>query len=198
MTGHEIRRLGVELSAFDEGTGAFEAYALTYNVVDEYNTRFLPGCATESLRRGLPEVTWEHAGRRLGAVEDYRDNATALTILGQLDQPEGRNETLIRRAWAGMRTGTLTDFSIEFIRREWRTAPDGVVEFQRIDLEAVSLVLEGAVPGAELVATRSAVGAAGPVYRRLVAALGGLPAATRAPLDDPLVAEAEAILDRIR
>lgn len=196
MTGPEVRRLGVELNAFDEGTGAFEAYALTYNVVDTYRTRFLPGCATESLQQGLPEVRWEHGGRRLGQVEDYRDNETRLTIIGQLDPPQGTNEKLITRAWKGMTSGTLTDFSIGFIRREWRTADDGVTEFQRIDLDEVSLVLEGAVMGAQLVATRSA-GGAGPIYSRLVGALGGMPA-TRTTAPDPIVDEAEAILDRLR
>lgn len=194
----EVRRLGVELSSFDEGTGAFEAIACTYNYLDGYNTRFLPGCFAESLRRSLPEVKWEHS-RRIGAVEDYRDTETQLTILGQLDKPEGERRKLITRAWEGMRTGVLTEFSVGFRRIDWREVDGGVIEFIRADLDEVSLVIEGAVVGAQLVSTRSAApGSRGPVYARIVNALGGVPAIRTPAAADPLVAEAAAILDRLR
>jgi HK97 family phage prohead protease len=193
----EIRRMGVELSSFDSGTGAFEAVACVYGYTDGYNTRFVPGCFAASLRRELPEVRYEHTSRRIGEVQDWRDDAERLTILGQLDPPEGKQRKLLTRAWKGMQTGVLAEFSVGFYTREDRTAGDGVREITRADLDEISLVIEGAVVGAELVATRTA-GGGGPIYSRIVNALGGLPAATRSPVDRELLAEADEILRRVR
>lgn len=155
----------IELRDFDGGTGQFEAVAVTYNVTDSYDTRFLPGCAADSLKRQLPKVHFGHNPQRpIGEVYDWRDRTDRLEIIGQLRPPS--TSTFVRRAWEGMRSGVLTDFSIAFNRLRHRRAADGVTEFEAIDLGAVDLVLEGAVPGARLLATRDAAGM-GAVARRL-------------------------------
>lgn len=75
----------------------------------------------------------------------------------------------VRRAWAGLSSRVLTDWSVVFHRQEARQAPDGATEFVRAQLRRVDVVLEGAVPGAQLLSFRSAQ-EIGPVAARIAAA----------------------------
>jgi hypothetical protein len=158
--------LAAELRSFDEPTGRFEVAAVTYGTVDSHGTRWLPGVFTDSLRRQMPTARFGHSenrARHIGTFHDWREDPDQLVLIGQLEPRE--KTPWVRRAWEGLRSRVLTDFSVVFTRKQARTAPDGVTEFVRADLHRVDLVLEGSVPGAQLLAFRGAQ-SLGPVAAR--------------------------------
>lgn len=165
-----MNRTTGELRSFDDATGEFEVAAVTYNTVDTFGTRWLPGVFTESVRRSMPVAHFNHnddPARRIADFHDYREEPGQFVLVGQMRPRE--KSTWIRRAWEGLRSQILTDFSVVFSRKDWRTAKDGVVEFVTADLHRVDLVLDGSVPGARLLSFRTAQGL-GPVAARIAAA----------------------------
>lgn len=152
--GHRNHLRGEVRAVTDEGT--FEVLAVAYGVVDDYGTRFVPGVFNDSLEQRLPVIAWAHdwsepIGRATGWREDP-DVGLYITCRLDLspDVPRGR------QAHEQMRSETLTDVSVGFWRIADRTADDGVTEITRGDLDEVSVVLRGAVPGAKVLAVRSA------------------------------------------
>lgn len=138
------------------GTGRFEAIAVRYNVIDDYNTSFVPGCFTEGLQKRLPRICWSHSwAEPIGRVISYTDSATELRIIAQLDLDDA--VPTAQRAWAQLKSGTIVDVSVGFARLADQPDPDnkGVTRITRATLDEVSLVLVGAVPGAVVVGTRA-------------------------------------------
>lgn len=136
----------------DEGT--FEVLAVAYDVVDDYGTRFVPGVFNDSLEQRLPVIAWAHDwSEPIGRATGWRETDEGLFITGRLDL--GGSVERAKQAHEQMRSGTLTDVSVGFWRLADRTADDGVTEITRGDLDEVSVVLRGAVPGAKLLAVRS-------------------------------------------
>lgn len=137
----------------DEGT--FEVLAVTYGTTDDYGTRFVKGVFNDSLERRLPVIAWAHDwAEPIGRATGWRETDEGLFLDARLDTsadvPRGR------QALEQMRSGTLTDVSVGFWRIADRTADDGVTEITKGDLDEVSVVLRGAVPGAKVLAVRSA------------------------------------------
>lgn len=141
----------------------FVCRALTYNTIDSYGTRWLPGCFAESLRQKLPVVAWSHSwDEPIGRyIEVVRDDATALELVGQLDDFD--DVPRARQAYSQMQSGTITDFSVGFTRQKWTNVDDASLralgcyeEMVKAGLDEVSPVIVGAVPGTALLATRSA------------------------------------------
>lgn len=138
-----------------------EAVVLTYNQVDDYNTRFRPGCFTESLEERLPRICWAHRwDEPLGRWVDYRDTATELTLIGELDDFDAVPRA--RQASAQLQSGTIDQFSVGFMRlADEAVDPEdvngtrGVYDITKGQLDEASLVLVGAVPGTKLLAVRS-------------------------------------------
>jgi HK97 family phage prohead protease len=138
-----------------------EAVVLAYNVIDDYNTRFRPGCFTESLEERLPRICWAHRwDEPLGRWVDYRDTATELTLIGELDDFDAVPRA--RQASAQLMSGTIDQFSVGFMRlADEAVDPEevdgtrGVVDITKGQLDEASLVLVGAVPGTKLVQVRS-------------------------------------------
>lgn len=138
-----------------------EAVVLTYNTIDDYNTRFRPGCFTDSLEARMPRICWAHRwDEPLGRWVDYRDTATELTLIGELDDFDA--VPMARRASAQLQSGTIDQFSVGFMRED--DAPvdpeevggvRGVVDITKGQLDEASLVLVGAVPGTKLLAVRA-------------------------------------------
>lgn len=161
---------GVEIRAFDPDTRTFEAVAVVYNVVDDYNTRFLPGCFTESLQKRLPKITWAHDWSDVvGRVVEYRDTDTELTIIAELDDPS--DVPRAKQALSQLRSGTITDVSVGFSREDQKVNDDGVTDFIACTLDEVACVLRGAVPGAKVLAMRSVRTATGLVDEDLLISL---------------------------
>lgn len=147
----ELRSAEVRKVAGDGRT--FEARAVSYGVIDDYQTRFVRGCFSESLKRRLPVVAWGHDwSDPIGRVTAWDDRSDGLYITGRLSDPGSVPRA--RQAMAQLADGTLDEVSVGFFRLEERTAADGVVEIVRGDLDEVSIVLRGAVPGAKVLAVR--------------------------------------------
>lgn len=137
-----------------EPEGVIEADVLRYNVTDTYRTRFLPGCAAESLAERMPRIAWAHSwAEPIGLwTEILIDDHDRLRLRGKLD--DFADVPTARRAFAQMRSGTIDSFSVGFMDTEARNADDGILDFVKIDVSEASPVLRGAVPGADLVSLR--------------------------------------------
>lgn len=140
-------------SVTDEGT--FEVLAVAYDVEDDYGTRFVKGVFNDSLEERLPVIAWAHDwSEPIGRATGWSETDEGLFITGRLDL--GGHVERAKQAHEQMRSGTLTDVSVGFWRLADRTADDGVTEIVKGDLDEVSVVLRGAVPGAKVMAVRSA------------------------------------------
>lgn len=154
-----------KVATFDAGSGVFSGIAVAYNVVDEYTSVFLPGCFDESLQQRMPAICWSHAWNDpVGIVTGWESVAEGLAIVAQLDDPNAVPRA--RQAWAQLRSGSMTDLSVGFSHVERRPpTPEELAQFpgcgeiiERAQLDEVSIVLRGAVPGSQVTGTR--VGAA--------------------------------------
>lgn len=153
--GNEARNhLRGEVRAVTE-EGTFEVLAVAYGVTDDYGTRFVKGVFNDSLDQRLPVIAWAHSwDEPIGKATGWSETDEGLFITGRLDL--GGSVPRAKQAHEQMRSGTLTDVSIGFWRLADRTADDGVTEIVKGDLDEVSVVLRGAVPGAKVMAVRSA------------------------------------------
>lgn len=135
--------------------GTIEVLAVVWGVVDDYGTRFVKGAFTESIEARLPTIAWAHDwSEPVGRAVSYRETDEGLFITARLDIGQGIARA--DQAYAQLKSGTLDDVSIGFWRLADRTAEDGVTEITEGDLDEVSVVLRGAVPGAKVMAVRSA------------------------------------------
>jgi HK97 family phage prohead protease len=167
---HERRSVRAEVRTVEgDKPGRFEAVVLRYGVVDDYGTSFRAGAFAESLADRLPRICWAHQwSEPIGRWVDYRDGATDLTLVGELDDFDAVPRA--RQADAQLRSGTIDQFSVGFVRQGDEKRNDGVVEITKGILDEASLVLVGAVPGTQLVSIRSA-GGVGMVAEDLLVAL---------------------------
>lgn len=137
--------------------GRITAKVLTYNVVDDYQTVFLPGVFRASMDVRMPRIVWSHDwAEPLGRWERYLEDDEGLTLVGQLDDFD--DVPRARQAWSQLRSGTIDQFSVGFMPEEAQPmVVDGrdVLGFTQGRLDEASLVLVGAVPGTELVSLRS-------------------------------------------
>lgn len=136
----------------DDGT--IEVLAVAFGVTDDYGTQFRRGTFTASLEERLPVIAWSHDwAEPIGKALSYREADEGLYLTCRLDI--GQGITRADQAHAQLRSGTLTDVSVGFLRRASEQDGD-VVVITEADLDEVSVVLRGAVPGAKVLAVRSA------------------------------------------
>lgn len=160
-----------EVRQIDDGGRTFRARAVTYGIIDDYGTRFMPGCFADSLAERLPVIAWAHSwDDPIGRCVDYIDSADGLDIVGHLDDPDAVPRA--RQAIAQLRSGTITDVSVGFMRTADRTGSDGVTEITGATLDEVSLVLRGAVPGARVLSVRDGAQIPASLAADLLARLG--------------------------
>lgn len=78
-------RLGGEVRAVVGDPGVFEGYACTFNSIDSYNSVFLPGCFTKTLkeRAGKIKVLWDHEDL-IGVPEELHEDERGLFVRGRL------------------------------------------------------------------------------------------------------------------
>lgn len=154
------RRLEVrELRAAEDGRRVI-ARVLNYDVLDDYGTMFAPGCFAESLAQRLPTFAWSHDwAEPIGRAVSYDDTADGLTIEFELDDPAAVPRAA--QALEQLRSGTLSEFSVGFRRLADEEVPAeavggrrGVYRITKGQLDEVSVVLRGAVPGTALVGMR--------------------------------------------
>lgn len=135
----------------DDGT--IEILAVAYGITDDYGTQFQPGTFTESLDERLPVIAWAHSwDEPIGKALAYREADEGLYLTARLDIGQGIPRA--DQAYAQLRSGTLTDVSVGFMRQTSEDKGDYVM-ITKGELDEVSVVLRGAVPGAKVLAVRS-------------------------------------------
>lgn len=147
-------RTGEVRAATDEGV--IEVLAVAYGITDDYGTQFQRGTFTDSLEERLPVIAWGHDWTEpIGRATGYRETDEGLYLTARLDI--GKGIARADQAHEQLRSGTLTDVSVGFMRVSSETPdPDGPTIITRAELDEVSVVLRGAVPGAKVLAVRSA------------------------------------------
>lgn len=157
------RVAGGEVRAAAARRGIFTALAVRYGVVDMYGSVWWPGCFDASLARRLPVILFGHEhGDPVGRATSWRATPEGPEVTAQLDMspdvPRGR------QAAAQLASGTLTDVSVGFRMAKRRMPTDdersrwpGVTEvILQAELDELSIVAIGAVPGALVTSSRSA------------------------------------------
>lgn len=136
----------------DDGT--IELLAVSYGITDDYGTQFQRGTFTESLEQRLPVIAFGHDwSDPIGRATAFREDDDGLYLTARLDI--GGAVPRADQAYAQLRSGTLTDVSVGFMRTSSEDR-DGHVMITKAELDEVSVVLRGAVPGAKVLAVRSA------------------------------------------
>jgi len=148
---HETRSGEIRASSED---GIIEILAVAHGVTDDYGTQFEAGTFVDSLEERLPVIAWGHQWTEpIGKAISYRVADEGLYLTARLDI--GGAVPRADQAYEQARSGTLTDVSVGFMRRADEER-DGVTVITKADLDEVSFVLRGAVPGAKVLAVRSA------------------------------------------
>lgn len=151
MNKRETRKGEIRAAAED---GTVEILAVAYGVTDDYGTQFVRGTFTESLEQHMPVIAWAHDwSEPVGRATGFREADEGLYLTARLDI--GGSVPRADQAYEQARSGTLTDVSVGFMRRADEER-DGVTVITKADLDEVSFVLRGAVPGAKVMAVRSA------------------------------------------
>lgn len=157
------RALRAEFRATDTKARRFEAKVMVYGVVDDYGTMWTPGVFKDYLAERMPRIAWAHDwSEPLGRYVDFTDTSESLTLVGEFDDFDAVPRA--RQAYAQLQSGTIDQFSVGFVRKKWLNESElsdgersaGAVErMVKADLPETSPVLQGAVPGTQLVGVRS-------------------------------------------
>ena len=160
----ETRRGIAEVRAAEvNGRPGVTLHAIRPFVVDDYGSLWMPDTFDASLAERMPTLCWAHEWEDpLGPATGYRTG------------PEGPEVDFVfsdfdavpsaRRAHAQVSDGTIQDCSVGFSGAKRRDPTDeeiakypGIREvIYEATLDEISLVLRGAVPGAKVLAVRSA------------------------------------------
>jgi phage head maturation protease len=147
----------------------FTARMVPYGVPDSYRTSWRQGVFGPALEKrsaaghAIP-VVWNHdPGDPVGQVVNYRDEADAFYADVEFDDldavPRARQAHAQLRANAKTGKPTMGQFSFAFVRGQEQEDPEHRGVMQQTEVDAVqefSIVLNGAVPGTSVTATRAA------------------------------------------
>lgn len=147
----------LEVRANADGTHEADIRLMTYGVVDAYKTRFMPGVFARQIAEGMVSSCWAHDSTRpIGVVTDFRDSPETLDgtlkFLPFEDCPDAR------LAWSSMKNKAIRETSVGFERMadERNVNMSEVRDITDANLIEASPVLSGAVPGAKVLAVRTA------------------------------------------
>lgn len=125
-----------------DDSGTFEGYASTFNNVDSYGEKVMPGAFVESLNRhkregSMPLLLWQHnPDEPLGGWEDLAEDGKGLWGRGRIMVDAGPTE---KRVHMHMRAGNIRGLSIGY--REVEVEPDSNIRLlKKLDLMEVSIV----------------------------------------------------------
>lgn len=152
------------------------ATAVAYNIVDEYGTVWLPACFDEALTTRMPTILygheWTDLDNVLGAGIDFRQTPGDVgppgvdVLMEFANVPAAELAMKLLAGDATSRGAVLRDVSVGFDRYEWQTrnelSPEllaqGATEAMvRAGMDELSLVVRGAVPGAQIRGRRGAI-----------------------------------------
>lgn len=173
MTERAVRRMAHVRAVTGpgiDGAGPDEPHRVTLHlitpgVVDDYGSLWMPDTFDEDLNTRLPAMAWAHNwSEPLGRGVDFRTSTDGPDVIFEFDNFD--DVPIARRAFSQVRSGTITDCSVGFFYQQKRDPTEaevgqfpGVKEIiEKAGLDEVSLVLRGAVPGAKVLALRSAGG----------------------------------------
>lgn len=145
------------------------ATAVTYNTVDSYGTLWRPGVFDEALREKMPVILYGHdwysLDHVLGRGIDFRQTPDGMPpgvdVLMEFAEGIPAADLALKLLAPGATTkgAVLRDVSVGFERREWARRQDltpeelklGAEEAMiRAGMDELSLVVAGAVPGAQV------------------------------------------------
>lgn len=176
MTEHRMVR-GVEVRAELTNDGhTVNLHLIKPGVVDDYGSVWDGRSLDKGLEARMPVMAWAHNwSEPIGRPIDHRTSTDGPSVRFLLDDFDAVPRA--RQAWAQLAPvqfegreipATIQDCSIGFARveggtlaptAEQRSQHKGIREFIReASAEEVSLVVRGAVPGAKVLAVRSAIG----------------------------------------
>jgi HK97 family phage prohead protease len=150
-----------------DGHPGVTLHAIRPGVVDDYGSLWNARAFDESLAERLPTLCWAHDwSDPLGPATGYTTSDDGPTVTFRFSDFDAVPQA--RRAHAQVTDGTIVDCSVGFwVPDGGRRAPTdterrsfpGVTEvIERAGLDEISLVLRGAVPGAKVLAVRTATG----------------------------------------
>jgi hypothetical protein len=149
------------------------ATAVTYNTVDDYGTLWLPSCFDEGLRERMPTILYGHdwysLEHVLGQGTDFRQTPgdvgpPGVDVLIEFADPEQIEAARTAIVLTSGDKPILKDVSVGFDRREWlrrdeltpeQLAAGAEEAMVRAAMDELSIVVRGAVPGAQLRGKRS-------------------------------------------
>lgn len=157
----EYRTGKVEIRKKD-GLRVIRLRPIVPNIVDDYRSVFMPDTFDASVASRLPTLAWAHDwSEPIGRAIDHGTEGDLRWIDFRVD--DHPDVPMARRALAQVESGTLEDCSVGFSGTKRRPPtddeltrwPTAVEIIEQADLDEVSLVLRGAVPGAGVVHMRT-------------------------------------------
>lgn len=146
-----------------DGERQLELQIITYNISDDWGSVWLPGCLDEGLAERFPQLARNHdRSDIIGRAFKFSETGSGPKVTFYLDDFEDVPNARI--AYSQVNRGTIDDCSIGFRRQyDWRPPTDeekekwpGVKEvISKAFVSEVSVLMEGAVPGAKVLAVRS-------------------------------------------
>jgi HK97 family phage prohead protease len=159
----ETRRAELRAADLGDGRPGVTLKVITPNVVDDYGSVFEPSAFDASLGQRNPVMCWAHSWEEpLGPYVDHTTGDDGAPVI-RFAFSDFDAVPMARRAHAQVLDGTIGDCSVGFSNTKRRDPTDdeltrwpGVREvITSADLDEVSLVLRGAVPGAKVLSVRS-------------------------------------------
>jgi HK97 family phage prohead protease len=157
-----VRNMEIRAAEVDGAPGV-TLHCIRPDVVDDYGSVWMADAFDESLAQRMPTLCWAHDWTEpLGPGVDYETGDDGPQVRFRFSDFEA--VPIARRAHAQVADGTIQDCSVGFwnaVRRDptddekakWPGVREVILKAQ---LDEVSLVLRGAVPGAKVMAVRGA------------------------------------------
>lgn len=159
---HRARLAQVRAVNDEDGMRTVTLHCIRPGVVDDYGSLWMADTFDESLSQRMPTLCWTHDWTDpLGRGVDYRTSADGPEVICEFDDFDAVPSA--RRAHAQVKSGTIQDCSVGFSNAQRRDPTEeerqqypGIKEvIYKADLDEISLVLRGAVPGAKVLAVRA-------------------------------------------
>lgn len=145
-------RMATITDVADDG-GEFVARIIRYGPPpDTYGTTWRRGVFAEAVASRYPVLTWGHDWQDpVGRAVDAWETDDGLYMRFRLDN--GADVPRARQARAQLKSGTITDVSVDFpLDFQSEPGPGGTREITKAGLYAVGLVVRGSVDGAQVLA----------------------------------------------
>jgi HK97 family phage prohead protease len=160
---HETRKAAEVRAATVDGKPGVTLHCIKPGVVDDYGSLWMADAFDKSLATRMPTLCWSHDwSEPLGPALSYATSDDGPSIDFAFSDFDA--VPMARRAHAQVMDGTIQDCSVGFYAAQRRDPTEDEVKaypgIREVILEAqldeVSLVLRGAVPGAKVLAARGA------------------------------------------